>query len=99
MRGRDCDRASYRGCSKTYLFQAGAAACRFFLTANPIIEPDAVTTAQPIPQGGGSSLTPMSTVTTKLSVFLLANDLVAAWSAHDRCSVAIFCKQVPPAFQ
>jgi hypothetical protein len=35
----------------------------------------------------------------KRSIFLLANDLVVAWSAHDRCSVAVFCKQVPPAFQ
>lgn len=34
-----------------------------------------------------------------LSIFLLANDLVAAGSAHDRCSVAVFYKQVPPAFQ
>jgi len=34
-----------------------------------------------------------------LSIFLLADDLVAAGSAHDRCWVAVFCKQVPPAFQ
>ncbi|MBA5800388.1 hypothetical protein HX900_34275 [Rhizobium sp. WYCCWR 11290] len=34
-----------------------------------------------------------------LSIFFLANDLVAAGSAHDRCSVAVFGKQVPPAFE
>jgi hypothetical protein len=33
------------------------------------------------------------------SIFLLANDLVATWSAYDWCSVAVFCKQTPPAFQ
>jgi hypothetical protein len=53
MRGKDCDRASYRGCSKTYPSQAEAAACRaFFVTAIPIIESDAITRAQPIYPGG-----------------------------------------------
>jgi len=33
------------------------------------------------------------------SIFLLANDLVAAWSAQDRCSLTVFRKQAAPAFQ
>lgn len=34
----------------------------------------------------------------RLSIFLFANDLVAAWSADDRCSVTVFANKASPAF-
>ncbi|AVC47063.1 acetate--CoA ligase (plasmid) [Rhizobium leguminosarum bv. viciae] len=57
----------------------------------PIASPDKIQFAPGLPKHRRERST--------LSIFLLADDLVAAGSAHDRCPVAIFCKQVPPAFQ